>query len=317
MTIRSITQKVVQAEKRKLDDQRTSPFSTFAVFVFWIIAATGALSLAVASYYTADWETRRADALLTGIDTITTAGISGSGSPRNFDDRTKLIRQSAQQNRRLDDVARVIHRLRGEQTALNTRLAELDSELRKMRERTEFLENKLSEKTSTNTKNINKPLLPNVKRGTLENDAGLTPRNVKVRRVSSHAPPPASLETDHNPQDSGLSEGTSTFAKSRKTGAPEIDRTKVGSIKRAQSSRFAIDLGLNPTQKRANALWESLKTTKPDVLNQLTPRFVETGNGAGETRLVAGPYVDAGDAIKACVALRSAKAFCKTTLFPN
>jgi len=96
-----------------------------------------------------------------------------------------------------------------------------------------------------------------------------------------------------------------------------IDGIKVGAIPIAQTSQFALDLGVNSTAARAKNLWKELGTQQPSVISALTPKFVATGIEDGQTRLVAGPFENAGDAIQACVQLRQIEAFCKTTLFPQ
>jgi len=91
----------------------------------------------------------------------------------------------------------------------------------------------------------------------------------------------------------------------------------VGAIPIAQTSQFALDLGASSTEARAKILWNELETQQPSVISALTPKFIATGLEDGQTRLVAGPFDNAGDAIEACVQIRKIDAFCKTTLFPQ
>ena len=128
MSIKSITHKVVQVEKRNLDNERTSTFSTFALFAFWTVATAGALGVAALSFYTAKPRVELAEQAF-GVDRITTAGIGSTSRGENTTQQRQNAQLANRNDRRINDVTRVINRLRGEQSSLNERIAELDLSL--------------------------------------------------------------------------------------------------------------------------------------------------------------------------------------------
>ncbi|MEP3233721.1 MAG: SPOR domain-containing protein [Hyphomicrobiales bacterium] len=318
MTIKSITHKVVQVEKRKLENERTSTFSTFALFAFWTLATTGALFVAAISFYTAEPRVELADQPF-GIDNVTTAGVSKSSRPESANQQRRNSPLVKRNNQRIDDVTRVISRLRGEQSSLNERIAELDLSVRHLRSENKTLKSQVSDLVN-NTQIATAPIIipANPKNARLpEQTNKLIPRTVDTKRVSNEADvtlnkPLDDIALKDKPAD------TSSFPKSAASGLENtIDGIKVGSIPIAQTSRFALDLGASSTAARAKNLWNEIGTQKPSVISALTPKFIATGVEDGQTRLIAGPFENAGDAIQACVQLRQVDAFCKTTLFPQ
>ena len=114
MTIKSVTHKVVQVEKRNLENERTSTFSTFALFAFWTLATTGALGVAALSFYTAKPRVELAGQEF-GVDHITTARMSTTSGAEKTTEQRQNAQLANRNDRRLNDVTRVINRLRGEQ----------------------------------------------------------------------------------------------------------------------------------------------------------------------------------------------------------
>lgn len=314
MTIKSITHKVVQVEKRKLENERTSTFSTFALFAFWTMATTGALLVAAISFYTTEPREELA-AQPFGIDNVTTAGISKSSRPESTTQRRQNTQLVKRNDRRINDVTRVISRLRGEQATLNKRIAELDLSVGHLRRENKTLKSQLSDlvdKAQPSTTPVIIPATPKTTR-LPEQTNELIPRTVDTKRVSNEV-----NVTLNKPAPEDEKKGTSSFPKSAASNLDNtIDGIKVGSIPIAQTSQFALDLGASPTAARAKSLWDELGTQKSSVVSALKPKFIATGVEDGQTRLIAGPFENAGDAIQACVQLRQIDAFCKTTLFPQ
>lgn len=318
MTIKSIAHKVVQVEKRKLENERTSTLSTFVLFAFWTLATTGALALAAVSFYTAEPRVELAEQSF-GVDRVTTAGVSRGPRPENSTVRRQNTQLANRNDRRINDVTRVINRLRGEQATLNQRIAELDLSMGQLRDENKALKSQLSglsTKQPQKTATVIIPANPKPAQSP-EQTNELVPRSVDTKRVTQK--PKVSL---NKPLAALANEGddisSSSFSKTTvSTLHDTVDDIKVGSIPVAQTSRFALDLGASSTVSRAQNLWKELGTQQPSVLTALTPKFMATGIEEGQTRLVAGPFENAGDAIEACVQLRKIDAFCKTTLFPQ
>ena len=318
MTVKSITHKVVQVEKRNLENERDSTFSTFALFAFWIMATTGALLLAAVSYYTAKPREEVAQQPF-GVDNITTTSISKSSNPESKNGQGHNRQLVNRNDRRINDVTRVISRMRGEQTNLNERIAELDLSVGRLRSQNKALKSQISDLVN-NTQSSNAPVVvpatpKNARRPEQNNQ--LIPRAVDTKSVKNE------VEVTLNKPLDETTQGGETIGKSRSPKPAEskldntIDEIKVGSIPIVQTAQFALDLGVNSTTARAKKLWTELGTQQPGVISALTPKFVETGVEEGQTRLVAGPFENAGDAIQACAQLRKVEAFCKTTLFPK
>ncbi|MEO1065790.1 MAG: hypothetical protein AAFW47_00275 [Pseudomonadota bacterium] len=331
MARRSITQKVVQHERRSFDDQRTSAFSTFAVFAFWIAASTAAIALAGFSYYNADWEARAAFAS-NGIDLSTTASLQEAARRH----RTATLNAVGGQTNRLNDTIRVIQRLRKEQTLLMKRVVELDTALRSIKDHAKFLEARLEDAVTDDTATTRPPdiILPDAplarksvsEASTPATRDGLNVRSVQTRRVPSTAPStqPSSLslstEATASKKDQRPGEGQSFVAKTRTTQSDarlaDVDTTVTSAIAPTRS-QFAIDLGVAASSQGAESLWSGLKNEQPVLLQRLQAKFLKADGSAKETRVVAGPYPDAADAIRTCVILRRSENFCKTTLFPD
>lgn len=323
-------QKVVKVEKRILDAQRDPAFSTSAVFMFWASSAVVCLFLAVFSFFITDIDARLADSARP-VDAITTAGISGAGADSfNIVQRRKQTAEADIQKQKIDDIARVIHRLRSEQTSLNNRLAELDGVLTHTRERTGALEKEFSKILVRGKDTLTGPDLakPSAKLNlNPENTENLLPRPVRTSRVTDSDIPPVRDVLAAQPSSSGApplqqtaTAGTSIVSKTKPSTGQSVDETVVGSIdrsvERVEKSRFAVDLGVNSTPGQAETLWNDLRQQQPEAFKDLTAHYIPTG-GEGETRLIAGPFPDASDAIRVCVLLRASESFCKTTLYPQ
>lgn len=325
MALKSITQKVIQVEKRQLEDNSKTAISTFAVFAFWAMATTLALVVAVISHYTADPNVGNIQ-FSQGIDSVTTAGIAKPARSGNSIRTRKIVAEAAAQKRRIESMANVITRLRNEQASFNGRLAELETRLRQAQTKTRKLEASLllSKLNPTPKKAI---ILPDekgaantIERRLNKQENNASSRQLIPRTVGTHSITPNTKNTSlpvlnkTTPPKSG----TSSFAKTNGAlPSNNVDRTIVNSINRAQASKFGIDLGVSSTSGRASGLWFSLAHERSELLGNLTPKYIKTGKAEGETRLIAGPYNDASDAISACVKLRTSDTFCKTTLFPN
>ena len=318
MSIKSITHKVVQVEKRKLENERKSTFSTFALFAFWTVATAGALAVAALSFYTAKPRVELAEQAL-GVDRITTAGIGSTSRAENSTELRQNAQLANRNDRRINDVTRVINRLRSEQSSLNERIAELDLSLGQLRKENKGLKSQvasLSKNTVQSTSPVIIPAAPKTAQ-LPEQTNELTPRSVDTKRVTNNT-----AVTINRPLAETASEegniNSSSFPKTAVSSLEEnIDKINVGAIPIAQTSQFALDLGASSTAARAKVLWKELETQQPSVISALTPKYIATGLEDGQTRLVAGPFDNAGDAIEACVQIRQIDAFCKTTLFPQ
>jgi len=320
MQQKSSAQKVVKVEKRIFDAQRQPYLSTWSIYGFWGMMAGIAIISAGISFLTTDIEARLAQDDAANVDPITTAGISPQTRSINIAERRKQILESEVQKQKVDDISRVIYRLRSEQISLNNRIAELETILNQTRERTSVLENELKKAPVLNSAPTVIPPLeaPNLNpENTVEISKQPTTGTVTINKTAplnkpsrSSSAPPSTLE-----KEVGDNAGTSVFAKTKPSQNAKVDDTVVGSIDLAQSTRFAIDLGVSSTPGQAKRLWENLQQRRPSTLSRLTPQYIETGNEKGETRIVTGPFLDASDAIRACAALRSVDAFCKTTVF--
>ena len=318
MSIKSITHKVVQVEKRNLDNERTSTFSTFALFAFWTLATTGALGVAALSFFTAKPRLELTEQTF-GVDRITTAGIGSAPRAENTTEQRQNAQLASRNDRRINDVTRVINRLRSEQSSLNERIAELDLSVGKLRKENKGLKSQissLSKNTVQSTAPVIIPAAPNTVQ-LPEQSNELTPRSVDTKRVTNDT-----AVTINRPLAEAASKdgniNSSSFPKTAAAKLDEnIDEINVGAIPIAQTSQFALDLGASSTAARAKALWKELATQQPGIISALTPKYVATGLEDGQTRLVAGPFDNAGDAIEACVQIRKIEAFCKTTLFPQ
>lgn len=318
MSIKSITHKVVQVEKRNLENERTSTFSTFALFTFWTLATTGALMLAAISFYTAEPRVELAGQPF-GVDRVTTAGIGTAPRSENTNERRQNTQLANRNDRRINDVTRVINRLRGEQSSLNERIAELDLSIGKLRNENKELKSQISSLSKQAVKSNAPVIIPPAPKTTRlpEQTNQLTPRTVDTQRVTKEIDVTLNKPlVETATEDQNVS--TSSFPKTTASTLDEnIDGIKVGAIPIAQTSQFALDLGASSTAARAKILWKELAAQQPDVISALTPKYVATGLEDGQTRLVAGPFDNAGDAIEACVQIRKIDAFCKTTLFPQ
>ena len=318
MTIKSVTHKVVQVEKRNLENERKSTFSTFALFAFWTLATTGALGLAALSFYTAKPRVELAGQEF-GVDHITTAGISAGSGAENTTGQRQNAQLANRNDRRINDVTRVINRLRSEQSSLNERLVELDLSIGKLRTENKELKSQiasLSKKTTQSSAPVIIPAAPKAAPSS-EQVPELVPRSVDTKRVTNGINVTLDKPTVETvSKDEGVS--TSIFPKTTVSSLDDsIDGIKVGAIPIAQTSLFALDLGASSTAARAKTLWKELGAQQPNIISALTPKYVATGIEDGQTRLVAGPFDNAGDAIKACVQIRKIESFCKTTLFPQ
>ena len=318
MTIKSIAHKVVQVEKRNLENERSSTFSTFVLFAFWTLVTTGALGVAALSFYTAKPRVELAGQEF-GVDRITTAGVSaGSGAENTTGQR--LNAQLANRNdRRINDVTRVINRLRDEQSSLNERLAELDLSIGKLRIENKDLKSEIASLSKKTTQPSGPVIIPAAPKTALspEQVNAIVPRSVDTKRVTNGIEVTIDNPTvETAPENDNVS--TSSFPKTTVSSLDDsIDGIKVGAIPIAQTSLFALDLGASSTAARAKTLWKELRAQQPDIISALTPKYVATGLEDGQTRLVAGPFDNASDAIKACVQIRKIESFCKTTLFPQ
>lgn len=326
MDKKSSAQKVIKVDKRLLNEKHKSAFAGSSIYILWGGLASVALLAAATSFLTTDLDKIRANNSNPQIDTITTAGVSSNSRPVNVTQRRKQVLETQVQKQKINDISRVIHRLRTEQISLNNRIAELETTIRETRTHTKTLENELKKETVKSEISSSTPqqaaaassasLNPEFK----ANDEwqtqavrvippNIAPEKTTKTKIKQSVPPAQKVQTKNA--------GTSVFAKTKSANKRDVDTTVVGSISLAETTKFAIDLGVNPTQARAKDLWESLKKNKSSTIAQLTPHYIPTGNNEGETRIVAGPFLDASDAIKACVAVRSVQAFCKTALFPK
>ncbi|MEM8794823.1 MAG: SPOR domain-containing protein [Pseudomonadota bacterium] len=147
---------------------------------------------------------------------------------------------------------------------------------------------------------------------------GAEARSVPVSRIAKEDTPALIRAPGDTRTDTGASRVAESFGETdpdaSNLSAQGIDSRPVGSIG-AITTLFALDLGINPTEARARSLWNDLTREQPGVLTKLQPRYVPTKDEDGQTRLIAGPYENAADAIRDCVELRRIEAFCKTTLF--
>ena len=202
---------------------------------------------------------------------------------------------------------------------MNERIAELDLSIGKLSKENKDLKSQISS-LSKNTRQSTSPVIISAapKSAQLpEENNELTPRSVDTKRVTNDVAVTINKPADETtPEDGNVS--TSSFPKTVVSKLDDnIDGIKVGAIPIAQTSQFALDLGASSTAARAKTLWKELETQQPGVISKLTPKYVATGLEDGQTRLVAGPFDNAGDAIAACVQIRKIDAFCKTTLFPQ
>jgi hypothetical protein len=86
----------------------------------------------------------------------------------------------------------------------------------------------------------------------------------------------------------------------------------------ATKTEFGIDLGGNATIEGLRALWTSLKTNQPGLLEGLRPVIaIREGPkpGSMELRLIAGPLANAGTAARLCAALAAAGQACQPAVF--
>ena len=202
---------------------------------------------------------------------------------------------------------------------LNERIAELDLSIGKLRDENIDLKSQISSLSKQKKQSTAPVIIPATPKAAQspEQVNELTPRSVDTKRVTND------IEvTINKPIEEPASEddnvSTNSFAKTTVSKLDDsIDEISVGAIPIAQTSQFALDLGASSTAARAKVLWKELKAQQPDVISALQPKYVATGLEDGQTRLVAGPFDNAGDAIKACVQIRKIDAFCKTTLFPQ
>lgn len=331
---------VLKADKREFGARGDMSLRASSVYLFWLVVSMGSLVLAAISYITTDIGDRLAEEFA-GIDARTTASVvpitRGITVAQRVEQAVAVDQQ--QQRRQLDDLTRVLYRLRGEQASLTNRVSEIDALVTQNRNRTTALEERVTEgfaqlRTDVSVVNVSKLSFPpnldpeatpvSDPRGEALKNAAIVPHTVKTERLSTETEASALSNPESGTGDNATAVGksaSSSYAKSVRTVATRsdapVDPTVVGSIGLAASTQFAIDLGVNPTVERAQDLWASIGKSHPGIHQSASPRYLPTGNQEGETRLVVGPYVDANEAIKACVALRLAKSFCKTTLFPN
>ena len=159
MSIKSITHKVVQVEKRKLENERKSTFSTFALFAFWTVATAGALAVAALSFYTAKPRVELAEQAL-GVDRITTAGIGSTSRAENSTELRQNAQLANRNDRRINDVTRVINRLRSEQSSLNERIAELDLSLGQLRKENKGLKSQVASLSKNTVQSTSPVIIP-------------------------------------------------------------------------------------------------------------------------------------------------------------
>lgn len=336
MNTKSSAQKVIKVDKRLLEDTGKSTFFTSTMYGFWSLMTIIALLAMAVTYLTTDFENRVANNENPLIDPITTASTSSSKRPITIDQRQKQRAANHEQKRKTDDILRIVQRLRGEQASINNRIAQLKQDLRQTRQLAAGLEKKVQKSLAPSSEVATAPLQvakppqapnlnpeQNIKDQTtrkVTRTIERSPKSVQLKKTTNLAKPVKtkiikalsdSAKQEAKKTDKGITTKQKTAQKQ------DIDETVVGSINLAESTKFAIDLGVNPTEARAKGLWKELKESAPSALARLKPRYVTTGNNEGETRIIAGPFVDASDAIRACVAVRAAKGFCKTSLFPQ
>ena len=318
MTMLSSTQKDIKTDKRLLDDSKKSTFTASAISIFWGALTLIALLTVGVSFLVTDFDDRLAQNLNPQIDRITTASTSSGARSIKVAKRRKEAFQSKAQKQKIDDISIVIQRLRSEQTALNNRIVQLEKQLNQTRILTETLEKKIlntpkKKKLASQKPRVIPPQVePNLNPERSE-QALIKARNSFKEKVKQALPEKHAKEL----KKAKATSGTTIVAKTNKTTKPGVDKTVVGSINIVNSAKFGIDLGVNSTQARAKGLWKELSNKRPDILANLTPQYIPTGSEDGETRVVAGPFLDASDAIRACVAVRSAEGFCKTSIFPK
>jgi len=318
MTMKSITHKVVQVEKRNLENERSNTFSTFALFAFWTLATTGALGLAALSFYAAEPRLELADQPF-GVDRITTAGIGTAPRTEQTTGQRQNTQLASRNDRRINDVTRVINRLRDEQSSLNERIAELDISVGKLRSENKDLKSQISNLSKNKIQSAAPVIIPAAPKTTQlpEQTKELIPRSVDTERVTNAVDVTLNRQiAETEPEDENAT--SSNFPKTTISKLDDsVDEINVGAIPIAQTAQFALDLGASSTAARAKTLWKELATQQPSITSALVPKYVATGLEDGQTRLVAGPFDNAGDAIEACVQIRKIDAFCKTTLFPR
>ena len=143
MTIISSTQKDIKTDQLLLDDSRKSTFTSSAINIFWGALASMALLAAGISYLTTDLDKKSALNTKPQIDTITTASTSSRKRQYTIAQRRKEVFETKAQEQKVDDISRILQRLRGEQTSLNNRIVELEQSLKKTSDRTASLEKEL------------------------------------------------------------------------------------------------------------------------------------------------------------------------------
>jgi hypothetical protein len=86
----------------------------------------------------------------------------------------------------------------------------------------------------------------------------------------------------------------------------------------ATKTEFGIDIGGNSTVEGLKAMWTTLKTGQPGLLEGLRPVVaVRDGQRPGtiELRLIAGPLANAGTAARLCAALAAGGQACQPAVF--
>ena len=343
MDKKSSAQKVIDVDKLLVEETGQSNFMSTTLYGLWGGLAAIAITAMGISYLTTDIEKRVAGTSQPRIDTITTASVKTDSPPITISQRRKQKQENEAREQKVDDLLRVAQRLRGEQISLNSRIVLVEKALKEAVERTSNLEKKLKNTHSlkpvaaTPPRIVKPPRTPNLnpeRKVKDESERIAEKSNAKISKApeAKDDSKPVKLAKPvktkiikalpKRPEHDLKRRGTSIFtkkkaAKQKTVQNQSVDKTIVGSVNRAESTQFAIDLGVNPTEGRAKALWADLKSSAPTFLSNLTPHYIPTGNNEGETRIVAGPFLDASDAIRACVAVRTSDSFCKTSLFPK
>lgn len=323
---------------------------------FWMGVTGFSLTLAAFSAYSVDWDTKKPIKTVE-IDHITTASIRNDAVERSSTRPRENRRNINELNQRIDTLSGVIKRLRSEQSVMAARIAELDRELAdkgRPQKTVRLIEQPLpstpnvdiqstNSVDSNQTANVPIPVIARpiaatrVAAADAEEDAiqqeEFGEANDEIQLIEQNAALeqdlPAAIETE------GAST-TTTIAKTPDVVSPEpepsprqasappvtirtpanVDPTTTASISDLQTA-FGLDLGINSTPARATELWSTLRRGEPELFSELVPRYIETRREEGETRLIAGPFTNAADAIRACVTLRKSDSFCKTTVFPR
>ncbi len=237
--------------------------------------------------------------------------------------KAKDVETRKEQNHQIDNLRSMVKRLRNEQAILNVRIAELEGALSKNSGKIEKLQKDLNLAAATVDKaqeSIKLPINDSKTYRNPERQEDLSPKSVAIRKIplSTRQKNLKTIATQKaHPNNTIKSKNQIEIAKTAPLTQVEIDKTIVSSVSRVNEAEFAIDLGINPTKERAENLWKILLKNHSKDLSGFKPVYIKTGSTRQETRLIAGPFADASDAIRLCVQLKLAKNNCKTTLMPK